>query len=148
MIGFKHLKISLFAYRPTRKLAYFSYNYPAPLSTKNLPLRPLTKSLFFKLHGAIFALININPCLPVFIIKIRIIQAVMAAPAFFAQEGSFEFHLSGNSCISAARSMGKWWSLSSSIYASAAFNMDSFFMYKTKLGIMMPCKVCVTQAGP
>ena len=96
MIGFKHLKISLFAYRPTRKLAYFSYNYPAPLSTKNLPLRPLTKSLFFKLHGAIFALININPCLPVFIIKIRLIQAVMAAPAFFAQEGSFEFHLSGN----------------------------------------------------
>ncbi len=25
MIGFKHLKISLFAYWPTRKLAYFRY---------------------------------------------------------------------------------------------------------------------------
>ena len=41
MISFKHLKISLFAYWPTRKLAYFRYNYPAPLSTKK-PSPPAT----------------------------------------------------------------------------------------------------------
>ena len=47
---------------------------------------PAVKGLFFEFHVTVMALVIIDPGIPVFGVRIGIIQSVMAAEAFFSHE--------------------------------------------------------------